>query len=119
MTTHPYYTAKAAAVLAEAGGPADIDPAPLAAWAEAAHAAGGDDSRGGVILDTTGRLLAQTRQCGRPGERVAYVTDALDPVAADVVNDVYDMAREGLRRLVGADVLHVRYSEVATGRDPR
>ncbi len=116
---HGYFVDKARAVFTRAEGDPDLS-GPLAEWAQAAKAEG--DSRRGVIVASTGEILAETRHVpstiSSPG--ATYATTG----GPDVQDREVGLAMAALRRRTGHDVIHVKYSEVCqgagrTGRPPK
>ena len=108
-TTLPYFTAKARAVFAEAGGNPD-NSGKLAQWAQAAREIG--DMNRGVIVAEDGTIIAETKHLG--GWAAAhYVTELHGDWDLGHHNEV-GMAMSALRKHVGPTI-HVRYWKVCTG----
>lgn len=111
---HPYFTDKARNVFAAAGG----DPAnagELAAWAQRVRPT--NDSRLGVVVAETGRIVAETRYVpGRVG--ASYVTAVTDPADDDLVNREVGLAGGALTFRHGQTV-HVKFSQVCLGAGAR
>jgi hypothetical protein len=112
--THGYFTDKARAVFAGSGGNPDNAGA-LAIWAEGARAR--NDSRVGVVVAESGKILAQTRHvpstASTPG--ATYITSVTSADYMEALNLEVGLAMGSLHRISGQQVIHVKYSEVAVG----
>ena len=111
--THGYFTTKAQAAFARAGG----DPsctADLATWAETAHA--NQDTRSGVLVSESGVIAAHTRTVVTPPEGpVAHYISHDDARRYDLMHTEVGMATPQIARTIGEPVVHIRYWQVCTG----
>lgn len=114
---HGYFADKARTVFAAAGGNPD-NAGPLATWAAQVRA--GNDSRLGVVVAETGAILAGTRHVpstiSSPG--ATYVRSVEHDEDASLVGRELGLTLGALRRRHGS-AIHVRFSEVCTGRGLR
>ena len=115
-TIHGYFVDKARRAFATAGGDPDLS-GPLAEWAQDARAAG--DGSVGVLVGEDGTILADTRHVSTRGIGASYVTAVRNPAHAGFRQGVLEfeigLAAGALRRLTGAGVVHIRYSQVCQG----
>lgn len=107
--THPYFTARARAWMARAGGRPQ-DSSALARWAQTARLADLDDR--GVIIGRDGTLLAETRR-----RRGHYYVAPGDMARLGLTTGSTELgaALGAVRRAVGQAVAHVTYWEVCCG----
>jgi hypothetical protein len=108
-TTHPYFTRKARAAFAAAGG----DPGKaesLARWAQDAKASG--IIRQGVIIGESGTIYARTRD---NAQRVGTYVVGDDARALGLSATELGLALVAIRRRTGEAVIHIKASEVTSG----
>lgn len=110
--THPYFTAKARAWMARAGGRPQ-DATDLARWAQIAREAGLTDH--GVVIGKDGTLLAETRLLR--GMVSARYVDADDMARLGLVGQSNELglAMRAIRLQYNQPVAHAAYWEVCTG----
>lgn len=115
MTTPmPYFTAKARAAFAKAGGDPDVTNK-LAAHAQDMHER--DATREGVIVGQDGTLYAITTRGESGTDRPvhAYVVRNLDPAAVDAVGQEVGLGASTIRRHAGQQVIHLTYTDLCVG----
>src|SRR5690625_4427720 len=104
-TAHGYFTDKARATLAEAGGDPDLT-ADLAAWAEKAH---DRDDVHGVIVALDGTIVAETVHIDH-----VYVRNS-DAQRLGLTYRELGMALGEIKRVIGRDVIHLKRWELTRG----